>query len=276
MLEQRMTMLILSCDKYSDLWPGQIKLLDTNWPDREMKTYIVTDRESEQKFDSVGIIVAGADLEWSERLAAALSKVDTPYVFITLDDYYLTRRVSTDAISGLADLMEKESIDYIRMYPRPKRATRDKIKGYKKIRWFDVSSTYGVNLYPAVWKRDFLEYTLSKKLNAWQFEVSLTQSAVAYGAKGAVSANREYRILDVVRKGKILHSANAYFKKHPGIYEGDRELQTWSFEIRLQIQMMISRHTRGKLKQIIKSFMRKRGYKFYSDYTESERSGEEK
>lgn len=33
-MKKNMTMLILSCDKFSDLWDGHIKLLEKNWPDQ--------------------------------------------------------------------------------------------------------------------------------------------------------------------------------------------------------------------------------------------------
>lgn len=45
-----MTMLILSCDKFSDLWDGHIKLLEKNWPDRDMDTIIVTDAPSHRDY----------------------------------------------------------------------------------------------------------------------------------------------------------------------------------------------------------------------------------
>ena len=49
-MSKNMTMLILSCDKFSDLWDGHIKLLEENWPDRDMETFIVTDAPSDKSY----------------------------------------------------------------------------------------------------------------------------------------------------------------------------------------------------------------------------------
>ena len=170
--------------------------------------------------------------------------------------------------------MEEQSYDYVRLFPRPKRSTREKIDGYQKIFRVDGSTPYSVNLYTSLWKKEFLLSAISKKLNAWEFEVSLPRAAVAYGAKCAVSKNKEFVILDVVRKGKILHTANSYFKRHPGIYNGNRELQSWSYEIKLWVKTMAGRHIHGKLRRLIKKILKKRGYKFFSDGFESPRNEE--
>ena len=93
---------------------------------------------------------------------------------------------------------------------------------------------------------------------AWAFEVSLSGRATEYGAKCLCSYNDDYSILDVVRKGKILHGAHRYFKKHPGIYSGNRPVQSWVYESALWVKTMLGRHSTGALH----SFM-KRVYMFF-------------
>ena len=260
-----MTMLILSCDKFSDLWDGHVKLLEENWSDRDVETYIVTDVPSAKGYCRIKIISAGTDTEWTERLAFALQKVKTKYVFITLDDYFLIRKVNDQSITNLRNMMEKEEIDYTRLFPRPKRATLNQLNGYKGIRQIDISRTYSVNLYPGLWKKSFLESTVKKPLNVWLYEVSLFKRAMEYGANCVVSQRNEFRILDVVRKGKLLRRSAKYFKKHPGIYNGNRDVNTWKYEFVLTLQQQVSRHFPRILKDRIKRFMEKRGHCYYSD-----------
>lgn len=265
---KNMTMLILSCDKYSDLWDGHIKLLEQNWPDRDMRTCIVTDASSEKSYSNVEIISAGTEKEWSERLAHALALVETDYVFITLDDYFLIERVNDSSITELMSMMGEENIDYVRLFPRPKKATREELPGYKKIRRIDTSCNYSVNLYSGIWKKEFALCTVKTPKNAWQFEVFLHKRAEEYGANCVVSLRNEFKILDVVRKGKLLHKSAAYFKKHPGVYEGDRDVNTWNYEIKLTVQQQVARHFPTRLKNRAKAFMTKRGHRYYSDEKE--------
>lgn len=265
---KNMTMLILSCDKFSDLWDGHIKLLEQNWPDRNMQTYIVTDSPSKKSYPGIKILSAGTEVEWSDRLAYALKYVDTDYVFITLDDYFLIKKVEDRSMVALMEMMEKENIDYIRLFPRPKRATREELPGYKGINMIDTACDYSVNLYSGLWKKAFIENCVRIPLNAWKFEVSLHKRAEEYGASCVVSHRNEFVILDVVRKGKLLHKSAAYFKKHPGIYNGKRETNTWRYEIKLTIQQQVARHLPWGLHQWLKHVMTKAGMHFYSDEAE--------
>ena len=245
MLSDKITGLILSCDKFSDLWPGNLKLFEENWPDKDFRTFIVSDKPRDFDHPGIDLIAAGDGVEWSERLALALKHVDTEYVFVTLDDYFLIKPVDSQRMLDMVSLMEAGGFDYLRFFPRPKKATRSELPGYEGIYNVDTTCHYSVNLYPGIWKKTFLEYAIREPRSAWDFEVSLSRIATEYKAKCICSYNDEYSILDVVRKGKILHRANRYFKKHPGIYSGGRPLQSWWFEARLWVKTMIGRHTSG-------------------------------
>lgn len=264
-MQEKMTMLILSCDKFSDLWDGHVKQLEKHWPDRDMKTYIVTDRPTSKDYEKVNIISAGEGVEWSDRLLYALSQVDTRYVFITLDDYFLIRDVSSNGINNLLKMMDSNHFDYVRLYKRPTRATGKSIEGYTNAFYVDCSKKYSVNLYSGIWKTDFLRACVAEPLNPWEFEVALPKMACAYGAKCAVSNNKDFVILDVVRKGKLLHNSYFYFKRHPGIYMGDRSVNSWWYEIRLGVKTIVGRYTPPVIHNAIKRVMRKCGYQFFSE-----------
>lgn len=243
MLKGKLTCLIFSCDKFSDLWEGNIKLFNDNWSDRDFESFIVTDKPNDHQIPGIRIIAAGTDLEWSDRLKYALTFVETEFVFITLDDYFLIKKVDNAKMKDYLSLMIEGRYDYLRFYPRPKRATREEIPGHKGVFNVDTTCTYSVNLYSSFWSKKFLVYTVHEPKNAWLFEVSLSQQAVNYGAKCLCSYNEDYKILDVVRKGKILHNAQRFFKKHPGIYNGNREIQSWWYEAKLWVKTMIGRYS---------------------------------
>lgn len=265
MLSEKSTMLILSCDKFSDLWDGHVKMLEQYWPDRNMNTFIVTDKKKDVCFPSVSVLSAGDNVEWSCRLKYALNYVNTEYVFVTLDDYYLIKKVDTNRIEMLIKLMDNKSLDYLRLYERPVRATKQPISGENNVFYVDPSYKYSVNLYSALWRKDFLLAMLDESLNAWEFEVSMQKKASEYGAKCAVSNNDDFFILDVVRKGKLLHKAARFFKHNPGIYTGNREINTWRYEIGLGIKSFVGCHTPLPINHAIRKVMKKFGYKFISD-----------
>lgn len=243
MIKDKITCLILSCDKFSDLWEGHLNMYNKNWLNRDFDTYIITDKDTDKSFPGVTILSAGGDVEWSDRLAFALKYVKTELVFLTLDDYFLIEPVNNENIEELADLMLKDGYDYIRFFKKPKAATLAAVIGYEGIYHVDNNVEYSVNLYSCLWKKDFLAFTVKESMNAWEFEISLSKQAIEYGAECLVSYKKDFVILDVVRKGHILKDANRYFKKHPGIYECNRPLQSWQSASKLWVKTMAARYT---------------------------------
>ncbi len=242
MLADKVTCLIFSCDKFSDLWDGNLKLFRQNWPDRDFKTYIVTDKPTSRTFPDVEIIAAGADVEWSDRLKFALDFVNTDYVFVTLDDYFLIKKVDNKRMEHLVELMINDGYDYIRLFKNPTKATGEKVEGEDDLYYIKTEANYSINLYSGFWSKKFFEYCVREPRSAWMFEVTLHECAVKYKAHCIVSYKEEYKILDVVRKGKILRKAARYFKYHPGIYKGTREQQSLLYEMKLWLKTFVQEH----------------------------------
>lgn len=263
MFKDQMTMLILSCDRFSDLWEGHVKLLEQNWPNRGMKTIIVTDKPSDRKFPGVEVFSAGTDKEWSERLGAALQQVDTEFVFITLDDYFLIHPVSNEQIGGVLRMMDGEKLDYVRLFLRPRAKPSARMREYGKVYRIDTNDRYSVNLYAGIWRKKFLLETVREPKNAWRYEVSLPRIAREVGAACAMSNNREFVILDVVRKGKLLHRAARYFRSHD-VYHGDRPVISRWVEIKLWVRTWGIRLMPRWVTNAARNFMIRRGHHYYS------------
>lgn len=263
MRQDKMTMLILSCELFSDLWDAHVKQLEAFWPDREMDTYIVTDAEHPVEFERVKVMATGAGLEFSERLAIALDAIKTEYVFITLDDYFLRKPVSNETIDGLVRMMDEESLDYVRLFKHPTKATAKQLSGCPGVYWIDTTRKYSVNLYSGIWRTDFMRKTVRDVRDPWRFEVSLARIAKELGAKCAVSLNREFVILDVVRKGKILNKAHRYLKKHD-LYHGPRLVQSRWYEFKLGVRTWGGRLMPDCVVNLARNFMIKRGHHYFS------------
>ena len=66
-MQNDIVMIIMSCDAFSDLWGGHIKLLGQNWNDRGMKTVIVTDRKTDKSYDGVDVFFPENCADSSDR-----------------------------------------------------------------------------------------------------------------------------------------------------------------------------------------------------------------
>lgn len=260
-LNEKLTMVISSCEAYADLWDHHVTLLRENWPDRAINAVIVTDQEHESRYPDVGIFAAGDSMEMPQRIRAFAKGCDSEYLLVTLDDYYVDRPIDTKKIQRAVSLMDEYGLDYLRFWPYPHEKKR--IEGVDKAFWIELEGNYKVNLYPAIWRKSFLEQTVKESLSAWAYEVTLTETAKSLGAKCAYSVNGEFHIVDVIRKGKLLHPAKRFLDAK-GL-KLDRELISWKQEIKLNIMYYGKEIVPKPILRWVKAQLVKRGHRFISD-----------
>lgn len=266
-MNKDLTVIISTCDKFSDLWDANIQLLNKNWADRNVDTFLVTDKPTDRMFENVTVIAAGEGKEITERLKAVLPLVKTKYILFTLDDYFLTLPIVDAEIVDDIRVMEKHNLDFMRIFVVSKKHLRNRkaVEIEKNIFLLNnYAGDYIVTLYAGIWQKKFMEQTLTETMNAWQYEVSLTKKARELKARCADSRRGELPILDVIRKGKVLTKARKYFNENP-IYEGSRENMKIKDEWMLTIRTWLREWLPKPLFELAKNIMRHRGYTFFSD-----------
>lgn len=266
MLNNKLTMVINTCEKFSDIWDGHIILLNQNWKDRNIKTLLLTDEETDKTYPGIEVISAGSKAELSDRLRYAMNFIDTEYILITLDDYYPIHKIDTGKIVTLIQQMDEYKLDYLRLFKIPN--SKKKLGNTKSLYEIDLNGKkdthYQINLYSGIWRKSFLEKAVQETMNAWEFELSLTKLGRSLNMNCAMSKGEEFKILDVVRKGQLLHKSNRYLKKHQ-LYNGDRTVISMSTEIKLNMMKLIKRTLPQREIDFGKSILKKFGCSFYSD-----------
>ena len=262
-MSKNASLLISTCDKFSDLWDTHISFLRKKWVGDFWKVYMVTDRPTDKSYDGVEIIVAESGLDFPMRIRYALDFIKTDYVLLTLDDYFLIEKAYSEKLEYLVGRAEMENIDYLLLYDRRKTNPK-KYESIDKLVPIDLNQKYSVNLYPAIWSKEFLKNSVNGDLNPWLYEPTLTNYAKNQNAKCCFSHSGAFVVLDVVRKGKVLHKANSYFKKH-NVDIGDRPIISRFIEIKLAFMDLISWYMPKRLFKIIKKAAMICGMKFYSE-----------
>ncbi len=253
-------LVILSCDKYADLWEHHINLLQKYWCLSEIKISLVSESDCGKSFQNVNIIKAGSK-EFSSRLEYALSFIESKYVLLILDDYFLCNKVSFDKIKNLIDECEQKNVDYIRLFKRPKHSVKEEFaNGFYRI---DTSDNYAVNLFPSIWKTEKLRETFIKPASAWEYEVSLSKTAFCKNFLCLMASESLFPIVDILRKGKIKRSAKAFLRKEN--IKIERETHFLFSEIFYNIRLFLSENLPRPIFRLIKKTTQKMGAKFYSD-----------
>lgn len=257
-----LTVLILSCDRYSDLWDGHVKMLRKHWTGRCERAVIVSESSCGKSYDDIEIFEAGMNTEFSERLYAALKNIKTGFVLIVLDDYYLSSDVKSAELVRLVDIMEKENISYLRLYSLPREKNR--IEGYGDLYAVNLSrGGYAVNLFPAIWKTEFVMSTAGVSASAWEYEVLLTPAAIRTGAICAMTYTPYYKINDILRKGKIQYKSVSFLRKN-GIKLEERSTCSFTDDLLFRAKVLIKEYLPVKVFKAIKKLLTKAGVKFYS------------
>src|SRR3954468_6581904 len=101
-----LVVLILSCDKYSDLWKPFFVFFEKYWRDRTIPAYFCSDTKKPE-LPNVNAIAPDINMEWSARLLWALQNIKEPYVLLLLDDYFLTKKPDEKKMLDLVEVMKK-------------------------------------------------------------------------------------------------------------------------------------------------------------------------
>ena len=92
------SILIPSCDKYSELWDVTVKQLLKNWPNLDDKLnfvpiYLISNQLNYEN-PRITNLRLGIDRSWSDNMIFALRKIKTKYILLILDDYIITQPVN--------------------------------------------------------------------------------------------------------------------------------------------------------------------------------------
>ena len=182
--EQKLTIVVSSCDRYSDLWETFFTVFKKQWENCPCRIILNTESKSYSfdglKIDCLKLYDSPKDAEkdeWSGRLLKTLNHVKTPYVMLILEDFYLASKVNNDAVSDMLDRIDgikNFGCLYLMSLFTQAPSYYDKKSGFFKLHKYIF---YKVNATAGLWKTDYIKSLLKSGQNAWQFELYATEKA---------------------------------------------------------------------------------------------------
>lgn len=161
------SVLVSSCDAYSDLWTPFFTLFWRYWPDCPYPVHLGTNRA---QYDDARVrtLKAGKDESWSKNLRFFLNQIDSECVLLLLEDFFLTGRVSTAEVSKQIETLRCLNGTVLRLFPNP--PPEMPVKDYPSIGSIHPMAPFRVSAQAAIWKRASLLDLLRDEENAWEFE----------------------------------------------------------------------------------------------------------
>ncbi len=165
--ERCCTVVVCSCDAYSDLWRPFFTLFFRHWPDCPWKIVLMS---NERVYDDprVETVAVGQLRSWSTELRAVLARVPTGHVLLVLDDFFFRSPVDQAAVAAcFRAMLEREAVMF-RLVRRPGPDRR--ISGVSTYGEIDSGAPYRVSTQGALWRKSTLETLLLPGESIWQFE----------------------------------------------------------------------------------------------------------
>lgn len=167
-----LAVLIIGYDGYKDVWNHFVYFINKYWAERP-KTYFATS-ELEPEYENIEIVKAGVGSEWSKKAFTALNKIDTKYVLLLLEDFFIMDYVDNEKISEILKFIEVNQVKFYQLttqYISNYFIEGKTLKDNKYIHIIPKNKKYGINLQAAIWNTDFLKQIIGQgNYNAWTFE----------------------------------------------------------------------------------------------------------
>lgn len=179
--------LIISCDRYADMWSPFFNFLNLYWPDCPYKIYLSTNFKSPQ-IENVNVLNSDLNGDWSAELLINLKKIPEKNIIMFLEDYFLREKVNNNNLKYYLDYFLNRKPAYMRLgcfgskYNEiwPYKLAEDS----KLIGVIEKNAKYLICTQVTVWEKVFLENLLIEGESPWQFEIE--------GSKRASNSNREF------------------------------------------------------------------------------------
>lgn len=180
-----LTILVNSCDSYSDLWEPFFTLLKRHWPNINENSIMLNSESKSFSIPEMNIVqpmLSDDDCTtWSKRFKACLNQIKTKYVLIMLDDFWIEKDVDVARLNACVEAMEKdEAIKNFSFVPTLWQNKNDGVFEYFELR---KKGPYMLNLQAGLWRTEELKKLVVENENPWQFETLGTYRAAKAGGK---------------------------------------------------------------------------------------------
>lgn len=171
MIENKLSVLIGTCDNYNPIWKNFQLCFDKTWhhPTRNIfvTENLLVDNYTDTKFDTINY----SSPYWGERILYAINQCQSDYIFFILEDYLFYYSYTSDQIAEYIHIMDYYGINRLQISPGGFQ-TYEKFDGINE-KYLKISkdSSYIISIQPSLWRKDYLNYILKREYSPWDFEV---------------------------------------------------------------------------------------------------------
>lgn len=209
------SLLVVSCDAYQDLWHPYFHCLFKYWPDCPYPIFLGSNSLAypDSRIKSIQI---GPDLDYSSNLLAMLDRIETPWLILWIEDLLLTSPINTARLLNLIAIAQSHHVGYLKLAAvTPWAFTDDKTQEMGPVpKGIKYRATIGL----ALWNKNVLIRLLRSGESAWEFERNASTRSNSfvesfYCLSANVSSNPPIQYVNAVRKGRWILGTLSFLTK---------------------------------------------------------------
>jgi hypothetical protein len=226
-----LSILILSCDKFKPAWPVFYSLFNKYWPDFEGKIYHYSETE---KVNQGQVISLNSNLpqnaaSWSKGFLFALENIETDYVILMLEDFFLNKKVAHHKVVEYFKLMQNNpEVKCFRLMPIP--PPENEIN--EEYGEFSMHQPYRISTQMAIWDKEYLKSIIQLEESPWEFEHNASERSKKMKGRlfGVLRKPYEERIATHVNgiiRGKLTQDACRFLTKEHIAIPKEIPINSW-------------------------------------------------
>lgn len=153
-LVEKCTIIVMSCDAYSDVWGPFAQCWTKFWPNCPFEIYLISEKK-EFIHPMIKNMLTGERMNWGRMMHFVFENIETPYLLYLQEDYLLRSAVDESMIINMMSIFEEEGAAYLRLLPWP--GPDEPHPKYDKVGVLNPDSKYRTSLQAAIWRKEVLE-----------------------------------------------------------------------------------------------------------------------
>lgn len=174
----KIALLVLSCDKYADIWNPFYNFLFKYWNDCPFQIYHASNYKSFNHPKVINVL-SNQLSDWSTETKTVLKQMKEDYVIIILEDYFIYQPVNMPLLFNALETMIERDALFLKLACFPLLYTvwnnYEVIEEKPYMGKLLLNQKYRINLQLGVWNKEILINLLKEGESPWEFEINASE-----------------------------------------------------------------------------------------------------
>lgn len=171
MEEKDISIIVMSCDGYSDIWEPFATCWMKFWPKCPYPVYLISENKP-FRHDKIQNIMTEKRMSWGEMILFVINKIKTPYLLYLQEDYLLRSPVDEQNLKNYFQIFDKTDAAYLRILPWP--GPDEPHPHYPEVGLLKPESKYRTSLQASLWDKSILKSIVDSRddgrFETWSIE----------------------------------------------------------------------------------------------------------